>query len=252
MLDLTVQDFSGEPRMRDVDIAGALGFERPRDIRELIARCADRLAGFGEIICRNLRQINRRGRDPSEYWLNEHQAFYLCTQSRAARAIEVTQQIINVFVAWRHDRQSAPMQPQSSRVFDVSPDTPVQLALVREARLLHGRAAGREVWRSLGFPNLPCEADEPLRPALEDRDPDILLFLRECFVFTGNSREFVRSRTVYEAYCAFLDGVPPLGPRALAARLHELSGVYRCPSSGQGFWPAKSNHTGYRGLRLIS
>ena len=255
MLDLTVQDFNGEPRMRDVDIAEALGFERPRNVRQLISRCADRLVGFGEMVCCKLQQTPQGGRPSGEYWLNEHQAFYLCTQSKAERAIEVTQQIISVFVAWRHDRIGGHAKPQSSDAFEVTPDTPAQLALVREARLLHGRVAGQKMWRSVGFPDLPIEPAEQTHASSagsETQRDDVLTFLHEHFVFTGKHSDFIRSRTIYELYSASMDGEPPLGRRALATRLYALAKDYRCPASGARFWPARSNHTGYRVLRLIS
>ncbi|WP_417794793.1 hypothetical protein [Terasakiella pusilla] len=255
MLDLTVQDFNGEPRMRDVDIAEALGFERPRVIRELISRCAESLAAFGDIARRTARRANKFNPYTQEYWLNEHQAFYLCTQSKAKRAIKVTQQIINVFVAWRHDRLGGHAKPLTTGAFEVTPDTPAQLALVREARLLHGRVAGQKMWRSVGFPELPIETTEKQRAsstASEAQGGEVMSFLHEHFVFTGENSDFIRSKAVYEVYSAFYDGEPPLGPRALATRLHALARVYRCPASGGRFWPARSNHTGYRGLRLIS
>ncbi|NKX75002.1 hypothetical protein HGG73_12635 [Rhodobacteraceae bacterium R_SAG3] len=255
MLDLTVQDFNGEPRMRDVDIAKALGFERPQSVRQLISRCADHLTAFGEMVCCKLQQTSQRGRPGGEYWLNEHQTFYLCTQTDKQSTIEATQQIINVFVEWQHDRFGGHSKPQPSGAFEVTPDTPAQLALISEARLLYGRVAGRVMWRSVGFPDLPIEPAEQTRTssaATTTQGDEVLSFLHEHFVFTGKNSDFIRSKTVYEVYSAFMDGEPSLAPRALARRLHELAKGYRCPSSGARFWPAKSNHTGYRGLRLIS
>ncbi|KJZ23263.1 hypothetical protein [Tritonibacter mobilis] len=255
MLDLTVQDFNGEPRMRDVDIAEALGFEQSMHIGEMISQCADRLVGLGEMVCRELRQTSLGGRPGKEYWLNEHQAFYLCTQTETERAIEVMQRIVNVFVAWRHERLGEHAQPQPSDIFEATSDTHTQLALISEARLLFGHVAGRMMWRSVGFPDLPVEPTEQTRASSAEtatQGDEVLSFLHEHFVFTGKNSDFIRSKTIYEVYSAFMDGEPSLAPRALAIRLHELAKGYRCPSSGARFWPAKSNHTGYRGLRLIT
>ena len=252
MFDLTIQDFNGEPRMRDLDIAEALGFSRLRDVRQLVGRCYDALLAFGEVVCGTVPQTTSAGGRPGgEYWLNEHQTFYLCTQSKAARAVEVTQQIITVFVAWRHDRLAL-TQSEPADSLALTPDMMDIASLVREARLTHGRTAGQILWRKMGMPDLPVD-----EPALQQAsapvvgDDDILLFLHEAVLITGTRKDFTRSRDVYAAYTDFLgcDGV--LGPRAFACRLQDLSKVYRCPSSKGTFWPAKSNHTGYRGLRLI-
>lgn len=251
MFDLTVQEINGEPRMRDLDIAEALGFERPRNIRKLIERCLDHISGFGEVICSTLEQLNQRGPDPSEYWLNEHQAFYLCTQSRAARAFEVTKQIIRVFVAWRNDRLSPPgAAPDAGRV--LTPDMMDIKSLVTEARLTFGRAAAQIMWRRMGMPDLPDEPGpaDPPAPA-PDGHESILLFLQEECLITGKPGDFTRSRDVYAAYKAFMDGDPPLGSKQFAQGMIALSRVYRCPSSKGRLRHAKSNNVGYRGLRLL-
>lgn len=251
MLNLAIQDFNGEPRMRDTDIAEALGYARPRDFRELLGRCRERLNGFGEIICRKVRHIHNRGRDPKEYWLNEHQAFYIATQSKTDNAFAVTQQIIKLFVAWRNGRLNA--QPERPSRLNVSPDMMDIKSLVAEARLTFGRGAGQILWRKMGMPDLPVDDAEPVTEATAAGTDDILLFLQEKCVISGGQKDWIRSRDLYEAYCAFCDegAVPPLAQRAFGLRLKAQAEVYRCPGTGARFRYSKRSDTGYIGLRLI-
>lgn len=145
-----------------------------------------------------------------------------------------------------------PPQPEPAQGRALTPNMLDIAFLVREARLTHGRAAARALWRMMGLPELPFEPSASL-PA---REPEggcdhILPYLRERLFFTGKNGDFVRSKTIYEAFCEFMDGAPPLRLRALSSRLYDLAPVYRCPASGKCSWPGRSNHTGYRGLRLI-
>lgn len=90
-----------EPRIRDVDLAERLGYERPRKIRELIKRMVDE----GEIVgllprptvgrMRN-RQAEREV-EVDEYWLDEDQALLVCMRSNAPRAADVRRVMIKVF-----------------------------------------------------------------------------------------------------------------------------------------------------------
>lgn len=84
------------PRIQDLRLAEALGFNRPRKIRDLVSKHTEALEKFGEIICTATGQ-NTRGRPGKEYWLNEKQALYLCTKSEAEHAIELTIQMVEVF-----------------------------------------------------------------------------------------------------------------------------------------------------------
>lgn len=88
----------GEPRARDVDIAEALGFERPRKIRELIERNLPEIQSFGT--CPTVGRVIR-GNPVSEYLLNEEQALLIATVSQAPNAPAVRAMLIRTFVAWR-------------------------------------------------------------------------------------------------------------------------------------------------------
>ena len=100
---LTVADLNTivhhEPRVEDIRLAEALGFGRPADVRELIERHREALDRFGEVI-RTVRKTSSRGGRPGRtFWLNKRQCLYLCTKSEAARATEVTIQMVEVFDA---------------------------------------------------------------------------------------------------------------------------------------------------------
>ncbi|CAO3420898.1 hypothetical protein [Azospirillum endophyticum] len=89
---------NGEPRILDLRLAEALGFGRPRDIRQLIERHREALERLGGI-CGTVPQIRGRGRPATEFWLTKKQAVYLCTKAETERAITVTIQIVELFDA---------------------------------------------------------------------------------------------------------------------------------------------------------
>lgn len=109
----------GEPRVRDVDLAERLGYERPRKVRALIERHAAELRRYGALSMRPVvERIEKTGairgieeREVMEYWLNEGQAIDLCALSRTDLAIDVREEVIRVFMAVRHGRALPAPQP---------------------------------------------------------------------------------------------------------------------------------------------
>ena len=99
----------GEARVHDLALARALGFERLRAIRELIARHELVLKELGEV-CRTVRQNTGPGRPATEYHLNQEQAVYLCAKSDTAKATAITVEVVRTFVALRNER------PEQARV----------------------------------------------------------------------------------------------------------------------------------------
>lgn len=94
-----IASVEGEPRIRDLDLAESLGFERPRKIREIISRYRANLLKFG--ICPTVGQIHEgAGRPATEYWLNKQQALFITTKSDASIAIEMTVELIRRFDAY--------------------------------------------------------------------------------------------------------------------------------------------------------
>lgn len=87
--DVALSEIEGEPRVRDLDLADRLGFDRPRDIRKLVERNMLEIRDFG--VCATVAQTSgaRGGRPSTEYWLNEEQALLVSSLSDAPRAAEV-------------------------------------------------------------------------------------------------------------------------------------------------------------------
>lgn len=96
-----------EPRVRDLDLAERLGFDRPRDIRKLIDRHRVEIDSFG--ICATVAQNHSggRGRPTTEFYLNEEQSLLIATVSNAPAASVVRRALITTFVALRRG-QSVP------------------------------------------------------------------------------------------------------------------------------------------------
>lgn len=88
----------GQALARDVDIAEALGFDRPRDIRKTLARHRGALEGFGPLV---VIAGTYRGQKTEEWLLSEEQALYAATVSDAPNAPAVRAMLIRTFVAWR-------------------------------------------------------------------------------------------------------------------------------------------------------
>lgn len=91
----------GEPRIRDLELAERLGYERPRAIRDLI----DSLVRSGKLndseVCRVARQTRGGGRPATEYWLTEAQALKVVAKSETRKADALLDEVIRVFVMVR-------------------------------------------------------------------------------------------------------------------------------------------------------
>jgi len=246
MLELTIKQIDGVPRVRDIDLAEALGFERPRRIRSLIDRHTDALEIFG----RRTSVVHRPphgGAAFFEYWLNEKQALYICTKSEARRAVEITLKMVEVFADWRSGR--LPAAPAVA--LDLPSDLANWLALVREMRLTYGKAAARQIWAQSPLP-APATCKESFQVA---GPPEVVIarqFLLQCCQVTGNAGDFVRSSKIRAAYIRWNSATDrvQIGPRAWANAFRSLGSIHSDALSGARFWPAKRSNTGYGGLRL--
>jgi len=97
---LTVHPVNGEPRIRDLDLAERLGFDRPAKIRELIKRNAEKLKKFSVLPAVGKTSGESGGRPTEEYYLDQKQAIWLCMKSETDNAFEVQQEIVRVFDGW--------------------------------------------------------------------------------------------------------------------------------------------------------
>lgn len=100
---IPLREHENEPRVFDLDLAERLGFEHPYRIRELVSRHRRAMERFG-ILTVVVKKTGERGRPANEYWLNEKQAYFICTKSEASRAEEVTAMLVETFYAWRHGK----------------------------------------------------------------------------------------------------------------------------------------------------
>lgn len=95
---VTVSIIDGVPRARDIDLASAMGFKHPLDIRKLIKRHENSL---GKVFATVAKTSERGGRPGSECWLTEEQALFVAAKSDTDRAVEILQMVIRVFVSVR-------------------------------------------------------------------------------------------------------------------------------------------------------
>jgi len=93
----------GEPRIRDLDLGERLGFDRPRDVRKLVARMVD----AGKLNDVDQRATVARGEGAvaaqpvTEYWLTEAQALKVAARSETDIADALLDEMIHVFMLAR-------------------------------------------------------------------------------------------------------------------------------------------------------
>jgi anti-sigma factor RsiW len=96
---LTLHTINNEARILDTDLAQNLGYQLPRQVRELIKRNEAELNGFGTLS--HVTTNSSGGRPATAYYLNEEQALLVCMFSKTENAMLVRKQIIATFMAYR-------------------------------------------------------------------------------------------------------------------------------------------------------
>lgn len=118
----TLYKADNEPTIRDIDWAERLGFERPRDIRELIKRMA-KAGRLGEVACRTVRHPGSKA--ATEFYLTKAQALKVAAKSETTYADELLDQMIQVFLLATGQAQvavgAAPKEPRWSGGDEVRP-----------------------------------------------------------------------------------------------------------------------------------
>ena len=106
--DLEIID--GTPRVAASSLAKALGFARPRNIRDLIDRNIEELRSYGHMPhVRRMIEIGKGAkREVVDHLLNEHQALVIASLSSAPNAPAVRRALIECFVAFRKGQQPRP------------------------------------------------------------------------------------------------------------------------------------------------
>ncbi|OEI83730.1 hypothetical protein GRI33_06305 [Brucella sp. BO3] len=154
--DIVVHD--DEPTVEDLKLAELLGFDRVRNIRNLIQRNMDELVRYGEV-CSMVKQTSEKGGRPgTTYWLNEAQALLISIKSETPMAADVREQLIRIFMAWRRGELAAENLTPMHRPVEDTPASLMRYSLdvVREARLLYGASRARALWETLpGLPPVP-------------------------------------------------------------------------------------------------
>lgn len=109
-MHLQIEDIEGEPRVVDIALGAALGYERPRDIRKLIDRFNKQLGELGVLRQRgaNTPDPEGRGRPTQENLLNLAQINYLIIRCGLPRADEWCVQIARVFTDGRWESCFSP------------------------------------------------------------------------------------------------------------------------------------------------
>lgn len=208
---LTVADLNitvnHEPRIQDERLAGALGFPRPRKIKDLISRHLEALQRFGEV-CTTMGQTTERGGRPGKtYWLNKKQALYLCTKSVTANATEVTIGMVEVFDAYQQGKLGEkPVKVRAHRRALPSP-----AAAPASNQDAYGAPFGveiaREMYRAIMSANVRVERGQA---------PDF-----------GSALEAVFSDIVTQLY----GGDPVMGKILLGAPMHRARAKWAVPLS---------------------
>lgn len=98
---LTVARGQERPLIRDEELGRKLGFERPRDVRKLIARI------FRDSeLCATVAQS--RGRPSKTYFLTRSQALKVTMRSETPTADVIQDEIVHVYEAWLDGRRPEP------------------------------------------------------------------------------------------------------------------------------------------------
>lgn len=173
--DLTLID--QEPRVRDADLARALGFERERKIRDLIDRNILELESYGRVPRRGahvetvMPTGGIRKTEVQAYHLNEPQVLLICMFSRTPTAAAVRKQMIEVFTEWRRTRHGTPKPTIPVRGHKRRTSTPIDkaISLSRSADRLESVARRiQPAQASLAWINnlpVPYDADDYRLPA---------------------------------------------------------------------------------------
>lgn len=137
----------GEPRIADIDIGDGLAFNRPRDVRKIIARQVENLSFFGDVVRvdptssvveslgaqlrhggaiaraadpvliqllqdEGLIDLSKRGKKPLVWFLNRDQMRWIVTKSETAQADDFLRELFRVYKAW----EDGTLQPAAPAV----------------------------------------------------------------------------------------------------------------------------------------
>lgn len=110
-----LQAMEDEPRVRDLRLGERLGYARSYKIRELVKANEAELLRYGPLprVGGMVAVGSGAQREVQEYWLNEAQSLLLVMKSNTDIAVDARQEIIAVFLAYRHGKLQ-PAQPSDN------------------------------------------------------------------------------------------------------------------------------------------
>lgn len=284
MLDFTLQTYGDEARMRDLDLARALGFDRVTSIRVLLGRHMATLERFGPMVRRSYQPdqtqdddendwegvgvglhhsdakppAGPRGRPSVEYWLNKRQALFVCTKSDAENAVEVTLHIIDVFVQWTEGTLAphpaaidAPRGPMVVAEEQTQRELGTWLNIVKTASAIKGIKTARRIWNNSPLVQFEQMSADAVPYVVSDDVPEVDMFIASCFDVTGQVADSIPSGALVDMYQAWRaqNHLVEMSLTTLQKQIKESSLRYVAPQTGKRFWVKKSNIMRYCGLR---
>ncbi|WP_086931631.1 hypothetical protein [Agarilytica rhodophyticola] len=150
--------FDGKPMIKDISLAEKLGYTEPKAIRRLIKRMLTKLQLKAENVRDTVTRINNgKGREVSEYYLDEKTTLKVITKSETENADAITDEMIDVFIAYR------------SGELQQSPKTALDIMLMQCQRLVDQERRQAETDRKL---SLVEDKQEHVDQRLEQLNPD--------------------------------------------------------------------------------
>lgn len=233
-----VIDRDGDPWFVAKDVAGILGYSKPRNA--VSAHCKGALK-WG---------VPTQGGDQEIIIIPERDVYRLIMRSRLPAAERFEEWVVGEVLPSIRRTGSYDFGEGSLVSADGAPPnwSEYWLSVVREARLTYGRAAAARLWAVSPLPQVASVA-----PDLNEVDILCRSFVEDSCLVTGKSSDFVRSRSLITAmrrYCE-ASGADWPGDRAASLALYRLAKSYTDPESGFMFYPRKRSNKGFCGIVFV-
>ena len=93
---------SGQPMIKDLDLAVKLGYETPYSIRKLIIRMIEKGQIKPEQVFSTVEKTPKGGRPSKVFHLDQHATIKVITKSETKKSDEITDEVIDVFLAFQN------------------------------------------------------------------------------------------------------------------------------------------------------
>jgi len=159
------------PRVRDLDLAGWFGYERPRDIRKLLKRmeAEGKLRGVEWRATVARYSAGRSGKGirevtVTEAWLTREQSLLVATQAEGDRAWALTEAMVKVFDAVLDRRPAAPAPADPTMALAVAQALGLVPKLIEQVQTLSAEVGSLRAEMSTGVIGETVALGEILRP----------------------------------------------------------------------------------------